>query len=329
MLLRFLILFLSLQFSASIDTITPNNPLNEGDVLTSKAGKFTLGFFSPGNSTTRYVGIWFTKVSVQTVVWVANRNNPINDFHGILSINRNGHLTLTSQNTPIWSSNISDSVTRNSSSMSCQLLDSGNLVLTTDNGKSLLWQSFDHMTNTFLPGMKLGLDKKSGLNRYITSWRSKDDPSPGNFSFRVDPNGSPQFFLYQGSNPVWRTGPWVGQKWSGVPDMTRAYIFNYSFISDMNEVSVTYTVLNDNIITIFLVDGVSGTVQRRTWHENSKSWVQFWSAPKDDCDQYGECGPFGSCNPNSGNQFHCSCFPGYSFSLCLFVCLLIVRNNLY
>ncbi|KAL2932286.1 hypothetical protein RDABS01_037696 [Bienertia sinuspersici] len=147
--------------------------------------------------------------------------------------------------------------------MSCQLLDSGNLVLTTDNGKSLLWQSFDHMTNTFLPGMKLGLDKKSGLNRYITSWRSKDDPSPGNFSFRVDPNGSPQFFLYQGSNPVWRTGPWVGQKWSGVPDMTRAYIFNYSFISDMK-----------------------GTVQRRTWHENSKSWVQFWSAPKDDCDQY-------------------------------------------
>ncbi|KAL2932285.1 Receptor-like serine/threonine-protein kinase SD1-7 [Bienertia sinuspersici] len=136
------------------------------------------------------------------------------------------------------------------------------------------------MTNTFLPGMKLGLDKKSGLNRYITSWRSKDDPSPGNFSFRVDPNGSPQFFLYQGSNPVWRTGPWVGQKWSGVPDMTRAYIFNYSFISDMKEVSVTYTVLNDNIITIFLVDGVSGTVQRRTWHENSKSWVQFWYKPK-------------------------------------------------
>ncbi|KNA17568.1 hypothetical protein SOVF_078770, partial [Spinacia oleracea] len=176
-----------------------------------------------------------------------------------------------------------------------------------------LCTSIDTITPTspLKAGMKLGLDKKTGLNRYLTSWRSKDDPSPGNFSFRVDPSGSPQFFLYQGSDPVWRSGPWVGQKWSGVPDMTRAYIFNYSFVSDANEVSVTYNVLSDSIITIFLVDGVSGTVQRRTWHDNTKRWTEFWSAPKEFCDQYGECGPFGSCNSNSGNQFQCTCFPGY------------------
>lgn len=312
-LVRALFVFLSLQLCSSIDTITPTNPLRDGDLLTSKAGKFTLGFFSPGNSTRRYVGIWFTKVSEQTVVWVANRNDPVLDSLGVLSINGSGHLTLKSQKTAIWSFNTSVPVSRNNNnnSISCKLLDSGNLVLTADNGRNLLWQSFDYITDTFLPGMTLGLDKRTGLNRYLTSWRSKDDPSLGSFSFQVDTNGSPQFFLYQDSNPIWRTGPWVGQKWSGVPDMTRAYIFNYSFISDMNEVSVTYNVLNDKIITIFLVDGSSGTVQRRTWHENNKKWIGFWSAPKDPCDQYGECGPFGNCNPNSGNQFQCTCFPGY------------------
>lgn len=312
MLLRAVFVLLSVQLCASTDTITPTSPLKQGDVLTSKSGMFTLGFFSPGNSTRKYVGIWLTKVSVQTVVWVANRDKPVNDSNAMLSINEDGHLILASQKTAIWSTNISVPVSSdNINKTSCKLLNSGNLVLTTDNEKTLLWQSFDHITDTFLPGMKLGLDKRTGLNRYLTSWRSKDDPSPGNFSFRVDLNGSPQFFLYQGSDPVWRTGPWIGQKWSGVPDMTRAYIFNYSFVNEPNEVSVTYSVLSDSIVSIFLLDGVSGTVQRRTWHEDNKCWIVFWTAPKELCDQYGECGPFGNCNSNSGNQFQCTCFPGY------------------
>ncbi|XP_021726292.1 G-type lectin S-receptor-like serine/threonine-protein kinase At1g11410 [Chenopodium quinoa] len=312
MLLRVLLVALSLQLCASTDTITPSSPLRAGDVLTSKAGKFTLGFFSPGNTTRRYVGIWFTKVSVLTAVWVANRDRPIYGSNGTLSIIEGGHLTLTSGKTVAWSTNISVPVSLNkTNSTSCQLLDSGNLVLTADNGKTLLWQSFDHLTDTFLPGMTLGLDKRTGLNRYLTSWRSKDDPRSGKYTFQVDPKGSPQFFLYHGSDLIWRTGPWVGQKWSGVPDMTHAYIFNYSFVSNANEVSVTYNLLSDSIITIFSVDGLTGTVQRQTWHENTKHWTKFWSAPKELCDQYGECGPFGNCNPNGGNQFQCTCYPGY------------------
>lgn len=175
----------------------------------------------------------------------------------------------------------------------------------------MLWQSFDHITDTFLPGMKLGLDKRTGLVHYLTSWRSNDDPGVGNLSFRVDPNGSPQFFLYRDSSPIWRSGPWVGQKWSGVPDMTHSSMFNYRFVNDINEVSVSYKVLNDSIISIIMVDGHSGTIQRRTWHEDTNRWIVFWSAPKEVCDQYEECGVFASCNPNCGSQFQCTCFPGY------------------
>ncbi|XP_057544125.1 G-type lectin S-receptor-like serine/threonine-protein kinase At1g11410 isoform X2 [Amaranthus tricolor] len=314
MFLRAFLLLVSIQSCASVDTITPTSPLMEGDVLTSESGKFTLGFFSPGNSTRRkFVGIWFSKVTVQTIVWVANGDKPINGPRATLLIDRDGHLTITTRKTTIWSTDIAAPVSvKNINSTSCKLLDSGNLVLTTSNGNYMLWQSFDHITDTFLPGMKLGLDKRTGIEHYLTSWRSKDDPGLGNLSFRVDPNGSPQFFLYRDSSPIWRTGPWVGQKWSRVPDMTHSsMIINYRFVNDINEVSVSYKVLNDSIISIFMVDGHSGTIQRRTWHENTNRWIVLWSAPKEVCDQYDECGVFASCNPNCSNQFQCTCFPGY------------------
>lgn len=64
-----------------------------------------------------------------------------------------------------------------------QLLDSGNLVLKDQNNgtsrESYQWQSFDHPSDTLLPGMKLGWDLKSGQERYLTSWRTTKDPSLG------------------------------------------------------------------------------------------------------------------------------------------------------
>ncbi|KAL9234126.1 hypothetical protein vseg_009030 [Gypsophila vaccaria] len=312
MYLRTLVVLLTVRFCCSTDVIRPGGPMEDGEFLISDGGKYTLGFFSPGNSTRKHVGIWFTNVSVQTVVWVANRDRPVSGLNGMLSVNEDGNAQISAGKSVVWSTNVSISAASNDiNSTSLRLLNSGNLVLSSGDGKTVLWQSFDHVTDTFLPGMKLGIDKKTGLARFLSSWSSTDDPSPGNYTFKVDPNGSAQFFLYQGLTPVWRSGPWVSQRWSGVPDMTRAYIFNYSFVSNSDEVSVTYGILNDSIISTFLVDGVSGTVQRRTWHGDTKRWIVFWTAPKELCDQFGECGDYGNCNSNSGSQYQCSCFPGY------------------
>ncbi|GMN65510.1 hypothetical protein TIFTF001_034583 [Ficus carica] len=40
-----------------------------------------------------------------------------------------------------------------------------------------MWQSFDHPSDTLLFGMKLGWDLNTGFERYLTSWKSADDPS--------------------------------------------------------------------------------------------------------------------------------------------------------
>ncbi len=99
------LVFLS-GFSDAADSITQSQSFSEGMTLVSKDGSFELGFFSPSSSKNRYLGIWYKNIPVQTVVWVANRLNPINDSSGVLMVNNSGSLVLLNHNSTIaWFAN--------------------------------------------------------------------------------------------------------------------------------------------------------------------------------------------------------------------------------
>ncbi|KAM4133717.1 hypothetical protein ACJW30_01G352100 [Castanea mollissima] len=127
---------------------------------------FLKGFFSPGSSESRYVGIWFG-MSNETIVWVANRENPLKNYHGVLKVTNKGILVLLdSTNTTIWSSNISRTE---------KLLDSGNLVVKNGNisdPKTLLWQSFDYPSNSLLSSIKVGWDLEDKIMDRFGPWNS-------------------------------------------------------------------------------------------------------------------------------------------------------------
>ncbi|GMQ04226.1 hypothetical protein CsSME_00049717 [Camellia sinensis var. sinensis] len=113
--------FLFLGSCTSIDTITPNQSIKDGEILVFDGETFTLGFFSPGNGTSnrRYVGIWYYKISEQKIVWIANRDNPINGTSGAMSVNQDGNLVIyddITQNvtTILWQTNVSAEVMTNS-----------------------------------------------------------------------------------------------------------------------------------------------------------------------------------------------------------------------
>ena len=148
LLLQTFLLFVFSQFGTSQNTsdgfLTISKQIRDGQVLVSKGENFALGFFSPGVSTNRYVGIWYNKAPENPVVWVANRDNPINDSSGILSIDAHGNLVLRvkDQNQSIWSTNITSKSTNKSTF--AQLLDSGNLQLVLNKTSEVLWQSFDY-----------------------------------------------------------------------------------------------------------------------------------------------------------------------------------------
>ncbi|CAL9023721.1 unnamed protein product [Prunus brigantina] len=306
--------------SIAIGSIKPNQPMRDGDVLLSSTKIFALGFFSPANSRNRYVGVWYNKVPNQTIVWVANRDNPIipvtdNNASGVglLAVHGNGGLVIygKDQNTPLWSANVSVSSPNNS--MTAKLLDTGNLVLLEeDDGFSqrVLWQGFDHPTNTMLPDMKVGLDRRSKLNRFITSWKSQDDPETGSYSYRIDPSGFPQGFLYKGQAPKWRAGSWTGERWSGVPQMANNFIFNTSFVNNQDELSIVYSITNESIFPRIVVDE-SGAIVQSTWSDQRQQWIKYWSAPEDLCDEYGKCGANSNCDPSNTGKFECTCLPGY------------------
>ncbi|KAK3021405.1 hypothetical protein RJ639_046813 [Escallonia herrerae] len=170
-----LIVLLS-RIAIAADTLTYGSSHIDGQTLVSASQVFELGFFSPGISKSRYLGIWYKNISF-TAAWVANRGNPIPDLSGtLIIINKSGILGLSNRNgTVFWSSKSGGGAF----SLVAQILDNGNLVLRQANvtsPDSYIWQSFDFPTDTLLPGMKQGWNLKTGLNRNLTSWKSSDDP---------------------------------------------------------------------------------------------------------------------------------------------------------
>jgi len=182
------------KFTANLcnarSVLFPNQTIADGQSLISPNKIYELGFFSPDVSSNRYVGIWYHNLPGETVVWVANRERPIPDFSGIITFDSQGNLVIKNG---VGSLTVMANITGTTNLTSVALLDSGNLVLTeygtasSGNGQ-ILWQSFDYPIDTFLPNMKLGSNGKQ--NRVHTSWTSPKDPSPGEFSLGMDPNGT-------------------------------------------------------------------------------------------------------------------------------------------
>ncbi|KAI9386376.1 hypothetical protein POPTR_010G015533v4 [Populus trichocarpa] len=126
MLVFCFISFLIVRTTTPTDTINTAQFIGDGDTIVSSGGTYELGFFSPGKSKSRYLGIWYGKISVQTAVWVANRETPLNDSSGLVRLTNQGVLVLLNRSgSIIWSSNTSTPA-RNPVA---QLLDTGNLVV--------------------------------------------------------------------------------------------------------------------------------------------------------------------------------------------------------
>ncbi|XP_059623688.1 G-type lectin S-receptor-like serine/threonine-protein kinase At1g11410 isoform X2 [Cornus florida] len=305
-----LVLLLLFGCSNTTDTLTRNRFISDAkdEVLVSSNGNFRLGFFSPGKSPNRYIGIWFNKISVFTIVWVANRNNPIKNKTGVFKIADDGNIAIFDTDNEgglaLWSTNVSAI-----SNSTAQLLPSGNLVLIATNGldhsSTVVWQSFDHPTGTLLPGMKLGFDRRRGLNRFLTCWRSGDDPAPGNYSLKVDLRGSPQFFLYKNSAPIWRDGPWNGRTLNGIPPSSSR--LNWSFIDNQDEVYYSISVADTSTFERLVLFPV-GAILRAIWQPHAKEWAYFVGS-QDRCDEYSRCGASAICNSN--NTEDCTCLPGF------------------
>ena len=299
-----LLCYVCSEFGSAIDTITASQPIKDPDYITSNGSAFNLGFFGLKNSTNQYVGIWHKSISVFTVIWVANRQQPLRDSSWVLTISEDGVLVvLNGQKEVIWSANVTNS-TPNSSA---QLLDLGNLVLQENTTGTIIWESFEYPLDTFLPKMKLSANVRTGKKVEIKSWKSLSDPSIRIFSISIQPLGLPQVFIWNDGSPYWRSGPWNSRIFIGIPDMNSVYLYEFSFVDEQDgNFYLTFDFADKTIPSIYALNSQGNLVQK-DWYNGSED--TRWSALQTECDVYGKCGAFGTCNPK--NSPICSCFQGF------------------
>ncbi|KAK1391216.1 Receptor-like serine/threonine-protein kinase [Heracleum sosnowskyi] len=299
-----------ITFSSAADSIAAAQTLSDGQTIVSARGEFEMGFFSTkGNPKNRFFGVWYKKISNGTIIWVANRESPISNTSGVVKVSSRGIVVSINQSTDsIWTSNSSRSV----KNPVAQLLDTGNLVFRDANEQqNFAWQSFDHPVDNFLPGMKFGYDLATGADRYFLPWKNEDDPAPGNYIHRVDKNGYPQLLLWKDSVPWYRTGPWIGSRFSGIPVLKPNGIYTPRFVITDTEVYYVFDLVNSSesspITRLTLTPG--GVSTRYIWNREKNEWSQYLTLQVSDCDRYGICGTNGVCNVNKSPR--CECMEGF------------------
>ncbi|XP_006348905.2 G-type lectin S-receptor-like serine/threonine-protein kinase SD2-5 [Solanum tuberosum] len=131
---------------------------------------FVCGFLCDYNGTACVFGVLILPNTYDSylyyprLVWSANRNNPVRT-NATLQLRQDGGLLLMdSDGTLIWNTSTSGKV-----SVGFNLTVMGNLVLF-DKSNDIIWQSFDHPTDTLVPGQIMVPGQKLISRISATDW---------------------------------------------------------------------------------------------------------------------------------------------------------------
>ncbi|XP_028796139.1 G-type lectin S-receptor-like serine/threonine-protein kinase At4g03230 [Neltuma alba] len=291
----------------AMDTLKIGESLHDREdaaaTLVTTGEQFELGFFSPARSQNRYLGIWYHGIEPQTVVWVANRDNPIpHSRTGIFQLSLDGNLTvLDTEGNPYWS--YTPEQVSSLANLTVRLMDSGNLILADDHLQATYWQSFQHPTDTFLVGMKMDEDL------VLNSWRASDDPGSGNYTFAGGKTGDSNYTIYVNQNQV----HWAGETRQdfGSEGTMLSLLTNFTQRpSTYKNKNMSTNALRSDFEHTRLVMNYTGRVELWRWDQIEGGWATRWNKPDSKCKIHNVCGNFGSCNINSSPI--CRCLPGFT-----------------
>ncbi|CAM0913433.1 unnamed protein product [Alopecurus aequalis] len=257
-------------------------------------------------------GIWYNSIPERTVVWVSNRAAPITDISSAtLAITSSSNLVLSGSNGRVfWSTNHNSSI--NSSLAEAMMDNTGNFILRSSADSSILWQSFDHPTDTLLPGMNLRLSHKMHPLQQLVSWKSQQNPSPGDFSYSADPDNLLQNFIWHGSMPHRRSPVWTNHLFrTEYMDSFNSSIYMALHRAGDDEVYMSFGMPTGSFaVLVRMVIDYSGKVNILSWESNMSAWKVLYTQPEHECNTYGFCGPYGYCD-NTQIVPGCKCLDGF------------------
>ncbi|KAK1396843.1 putative receptor protein kinase ZmPK1 [Heracleum sosnowskyi] len=309
--LAFFIIFSLFHFSLSQNqnVLRKGSSLHVGSnakVLVSPDKSYTCGFHAAEGTNAYYFAIWFTNSKPRTVVWMANRNRPVNGRGSKLSLRSNGVIVLTDvDGTTVWQSNITSSTyaTR------AVLLNTGNLVLQGLND-TVLWQTFDIPTDTLLPSQQLTKDKR------LVSSRNGGHAS-GFYSLYFDSDnvlkmvfdGPDSSSLYWPSPDLLSN---VFQQGRTNINNTRIAVFDDNGRFDSSD-SLQFNATNFGLgILRRLTLDYDGNLRLYSLNSATGLWSVSWEAIRRKCDVRGLCGRNAICVYTP--EPRCACPPGFEIN---------------
>ncbi|KAH7544073.1 hypothetical protein JRO89_XS15G0100400 [Xanthoceras sorbifolium] len=268
--------------------------------LVSRNGFFNLRFYNLSIDRW-YLSIFYKTGGTEKPCWLANRDRPIKNDSGVLLIDEHGNLMIKYTG--------GDPIVLNSgqtnTNVTAILQDNGNFVLreATSSG-TILWQSFDSPTDSFLPGMKLGINHKTGQKWSLTSWLTASMPTRGAFTLEWIPLEH-QLVVKRRGVKFWTSGVLNNGTFKNLEILHFGELADYNFteVSNTDEEFIAFKIVpygppipgwvnvtslslgNDGIIvgqkslgislTIYECDGIS-----------TDSGCERWEGPK--CRSHGE-----------------------------------------
>jgi len=260
----------------NIHSLKPGDKLNATptSVMCSKQGTYCMNFVESRDSETLGYLQMYVQRKDSWVVWIGNRDQPVEIDSAVLLLDNSGVLKIESKNDSkiLYSS---PQPFNKSTTMVATLLDTGNFVLQDiqPNGmKIMLWQSFDYPTDTLLPGMKLGVNHKTGHKWSLVSWLTHEIQTSGLFKLEWEPSRRQLIIKYK-EQVYWKS--------KEIEKNNR----EYKIVSDENEDSLALTDPNENLTIWTLLE--TGKLMSRGKNDIARADLCYGYKTDDGCQKWG------------------------------------------
>ncbi|KAK6783966.1 hypothetical protein RDI58_017420 [Solanum bulbocastanum] len=177
------------------------------------------------------LSVWYKKLYPQTVVWIANRDKPLERANANLIICQGNLMLLDGLRNSIWSA-LAGNINRNIS-VTAVLRDDGNL--------------------------NFSVESKASTPLLICTRI---------VFYGIDPKHAQVVIKWNRTTEYWGSGSWNGQTFSAVPEMSFSSIYDCRCIDKENGSYFTYSLYNSTITSRFFMD-VAGKFKQQTWCDDS------------------------------------------------------------
>ncbi|TKY75019.1 putative receptor protein kinase ZmPK1 [Spatholobus suberectus] len=247
------------------------------DVMLSPNGMFSAGFYAVGENAYS-LAVWFSEPYGQnrnsTVVWMANRDQPVNGKGSKLS-----------------------------------LLDNGNLALN-DADESHVWST----NTVSLSSSAAPISRQHWQPRSPRNGGSETNKSSGFYSLFFDSDNILRLLYDgpEVSGLYW-PDPWLAPWSAGRESYNNSRVAVMDTLGNFSS-SDEFTFMTSDYGTVIqrrLILDHDGNIRVYSRRHGGEKWSITWQAKEKPCSIHGICGPNSLCSYHQNSGVTCSCLPGY------------------